>query len=187
MSWFRDLLAGVDERELNRGAAEVPPGSAGLLVSLDWLAPNHDPDRRGAIVGFDGTQGRFHIHRAILEAIAFEVVLGNELACDALGRSVTEVIVSGGGANSDVMLEILAAIFKVPVRRPELVDAAGVGAAISAAVATGMHEGWQQAVEAMVRNEPAVQPDPDTVEAYADARARYERVLPRIRQLFAQE
>lgn len=187
VSWFRDLLADADESALSRGAAAVPPGSDGLLVSLDWLAPDDDPSRRGAIVGFDGTQGRFHIHRAILEAITLEVVLGCERMAESLGRPVTEVICSGGGASSDVMLRIMAAVFGVPVRRPKVVDAAGVGAAISAAVATGVHPGWREAVQSMVHLEPSIQPDPGGVEAYVGVRERYERVIPRVRRLFVED
>jgi xylulokinase len=187
VSWFRDLLTGITEAELGRGAASVAPGAGGLLVSLDWLAPEDEPLRRGAIVGFDGTQGRFHIHRAILEALAVTVAEGCEGMFEALGRDLCEGIVTGGGASSDLMLEIMAAVFGVPMRRPAVTDAAGVGAAVTAAVATGLHEDFDAAVDAMVRPGLRVEPDEELVALYRGVRDRYRRVIPKVQRLFTDD
>ncbi|OAN33688.1 FGGY-family carbohydrate kinase [Microbacterium sp. H83] len=188
VSWFRDVVSGagaeVSEEELDRGAAEVPVGAGGLVAALDWLAPADEPWRRGALTGFDGTQGRFHIHRAILEALAIETEAGDARARRALGRTRRALVVTGGGSRSALMLRILAAVYGVPVRTPLLADAAGMGAAICAAVGTGMHSGWDAAVRSMVAVGSTVDPDPDMREGYDGVRRRYERVLPRIRGLF---
>lgn len=192
VSWFRELLgagrepgAAPSEAELGREAESVPPGSGGLIVSLDWLAPSDAPERRGAIVGFDGTQGRGHVFRAILEALAVTVGGSCRTLVEAQGRELREVVVTGGGAASELMLRILAAVFERPVRRPGIADAAGVGAAVSAAVAIGLHPDWDAAVAAMVRPGLLVEPEPELVEAYRAVRADYERVIPRVRELFA--
>ncbi|QBE48982.1 FGGY-family carbohydrate kinase [Leucobacter triazinivorans] len=186
VSWFRDLVSGMTEDELGRGAESVPPGADGLVVSLDWLAPDDEPHRRGAIVGFNGTQGRFHVYRAILEALAITMADNCERMAEELERRLEGVVVTGGGAASELMLSVLAAVFGVPVRRPEFTDAAGVGAAIAAAVAVGMHADWDRAVAAMVRPGEKVEPDPALVDAYLDVRERYARVVPRVRALFAE-
>ena len=190
VSWFRDLVSGptgaASEEELNLGAEDVPVGADGLVVALDWLAPSDEPWRRGGLVGFDGTQGRFHIYRAILEALAIETESGDARARRALGRERRRLIVTGGGSGSDLMLRILAAVYEVPVRAPRLRDAAGMGAAICAAVGTGLHPTWDDAVAAMVETDVEVYPDPDLVAAYAQVRTRYDRIIPRLRALFAE-
>ena len=61
------------ERYLDLEAEKVPPGSDGLMVILDWLAPTEAPFKKGSIVGFDVRHGRFHIYRAILEGIALTI------------------------------------------------------------------------------------------------------------------
>ncbi|WP_226532440.1 FGGY-family carbohydrate kinase [Microbacterium paraoxydans] len=189
VSWFRDLLSDADatttEDELNRGADAVPVGAGGLVVALDWLAPADQPWRRGALVGFDGTQGRFHIHRAILEALAIETEAADSRARTALGRPRRRLLVTGGGSASALMLRILAAVYGVPVRVPALRDAAGMGAAICAAVGTGMHPTWEAAVASMVATEVEVEADAEEILAYAEVKRTYARVLPRARQLFA--
>lgn len=190
VSWFRDLVSGgdpaVSEAHLNAEAADVPPGAGGLIASLDWLAPADESWRRGALVGFDGTHGRGHIHRAILEALAIETVEHDDRARREIGQDRRELIVTGGGSRSELMLRILAAVYRVPVRTPQVSDAAGVGAAICAAVGVGMHSGWDEAIGAMVRLGPSLLPDPDLMRAYDAVRQERARVVPRIRRLFAE-
>lgn len=191
VSWFRDLLCGagggMSEEELNRGAEEVPVGAGGLVASLDWLAPTDDPRRRGALVGFDGTQGRFHIYRAILEALAIESEGGDARTRVALGRDRRTLVVTGGGSASRLMLRILAAVYGVPVRVPRVHDAAGMGAAICAAIGAGMHRSWEAAIDAMVAPGLEVQPEPQLVNDYIAVRQTYALVIPRVRRLFAEE
>lgn len=191
VSWFRDLISsstpGISEQDLNDGAADVLPGAEGLVAALDWLAPPDEPWRRGALVGFDGTQGRFHIYRAILEALAIETAGSDARARRVLGRELDALVVTGGGSGSELMLQILAAVYGVPVRTPRVGDAAGMGAAICAAVGTRMYETWDDAVAAMVHVGREVAVDGDLQQAYSDVVRTYERVTPRIRRLFGDD
>jgi xylulokinase len=165
VSWFRSLLEGAGARddgmydleaELDREAALVPPGSDGVRAVLDWLAPAEEPLRRGALLGFSGTQGRAHIYRALLEGIAFEMSDNGDDMGSELGRSFSEVVVTGGGARSRILPQVVADVTGLPVRRAAVDDAAGLGAAVCAAVGSGLYAGWDQALEQMVRlTEPA--------------------------------
>lgn len=152
VSWYRQLLAddGGTEEQLNAGAAEIPPGSGGLMTLLDWLAPDDQPRRRGAMLGFDGTQGRFHIYRSILEGISMTMHGHVDAMMSHLDRRPERLIVSGGGSKSDVMMQIFADVFDLPATRMRMSDAAGLGAAICAAVGSGIHPDWDSAVDAMV-------------------------------------
>ncbi|MGW5115266.1 FGGY-family carbohydrate kinase [Streptomyces noursei] len=162
VSWYRDLLgeeaarhartAGLSvEDYLNAEAAKVPPGCDGLMTVLDWLAPVEAPFRKGTLLGFDGRQGRFHIYRSILEALALTVHETSTRMAAELGTEFREVIVSGGGSHSDLMMQIHADVYGLPVRRPEASSAAGLGAAICAAVGLGVYADTDEAVARMVR------------------------------------
>ncbi|AVH55003.1 MULTISPECIES: FGGY-family carbohydrate kinase [Streptomyces] len=171
VSWYRDLLgeeaagpareAGISPEEyINRQAALVPPGSDGLITVLDWLAPTEAPHRKGSILGFDGRQGRFHIYRSILEGLALTIgETAGKMAAE-LGTDFKEVIVSGGGSASDVMMQIFADVFGVPARRSAVADAAGLGSVITAAVATGTYPDFDTAIDAMVRPGETFTPAP---------------------------
>ena len=176
VGWYRDLVGlapGPGEELLDAEAAQVPRGSGGLMAVLDWLAPTEAPFRRGALLGFDGTQHRGAVHRAILEGIALTMVEHLEAMESALGRSFSTLMVSGGGARADLMLQILAEVTGRPTRRTAVADGALLGSAICAAVGAGVHPGFEEAVAAMVTPGPLIHPDPAAVAQYAQVRAVY--------------
>lgn len=179
VSWFRDLLgeeaAQAAERDglsvedvLNRGAAAVPAGSDGLMTVLDWLAPTDAPHRKGSILGFDGRQGRFHIYRSILEALALTVQDHAMTMAAELGTTYRRTVISGGGSNSDLMMQIFADAFGVPAQRAAVNNAAGLGAAICAAVGVGVHPTFDAAVAAMVRSGAVFPADAASHRLYQD-------------------
>jgi len=177
VSWYRTLLEGSDGNEppagmarledvLNAEASELAPGSNGLLTLPDWLAPGHAAWRRGALLGFDGSQGRAHIYRSILEGIALTMANNTTAMERALGRRLPSVLVSGGGSRSDLMMQMVADVFDRPARRTTVSDAAGLGAAICAAVGHGIYPDWDQATAAMVSVGDEFAPDARTARAY---------------------
>jgi xylulokinase len=168
VSWFRGVLDGPADLEdiLNAEASGLAPGSNGLLTLPDWLAPGHAAWRRGALLGFDGSQGRAHIYRSILEGIALTMANNTTAMERALGRTLSPVLVSGGGSRSDVMMQIVADVFGRPARRTTVTDAAGLGAAICAAVGHGLYPDWDQATAAMVMPGGQFAPGARAVRAY---------------------
>jgi FGGY family of carbohydrate kinases, C-terminal domain len=84
----------------------------------------------------------------------------------ALGRRLSPVLVSGGGSRSDLMMQIVADVFDRPARRTAVNDAAGLGAAICAAVGHGVYPDWDQATAAMVAAGDEFGPDARDVRAY---------------------
>lgn len=189
VSWFRELLgeeavdgaraAGLSvEDYLNAEAAKVPAGSDGLMTVLDWLAPTEAPYKKGSILGFDGRQGRFHIYRSILEAIALTIYrCGTEMRKE-LGVDFQRTIISGGGSNSDLVMQIFADVFGIPAVRTEVNNAAGLGSAICVAVGLGVYESFDQAIEIMVKVGSTFEPDPRNHAMYQEMEAVY-REIPR--------
>ena len=175
VSWYRTLLEGSHGEEpemtrledaLNTEASQLAPGSNGLLTLPDWLAPGHAVWRRGALLGFDGSQGRAHIYRSILEGIALTMANNTAAMEKTLGYRLSPVLVSGGGSRSDVMMQVVADVFDRPARRTTVTDAAGLGAAICAAVGHGIYPDWDQATAAMVAVGDQFTPDAPAVRAY---------------------
>jgi xylulokinase len=185
ISWYRTLLEGSHGEEpppgearledaLNAEASELAPGSNGLLTLPDWLAPANAPWRRGALLGFDGSQGRAHIYRSFLEGIALTMANNTAAMEQALRRRLSPVLVSGGGSRSDLMMRIVADVFDRRARRAAVGDAAGVGAAICAAVGRGIYADWAQATAAMVRAGDEFVPDATAARAYKKINKVYE-------------
>ena len=104
-------------------------------------------------------------------------MLGHVSAMEqALGRRFDAIVVSGGGSRADVMMQIVADVFDRTTCRTDLPDAAGLGAAICAAVGVGVHPDWDTAVDMMVPPGRAFQPDPANAATYRRIGRSYARL-----------
>jgi sugar (pentulose or hexulose) kinase len=177
ITWFLDLLgeefaaaaaaAGISrEHYLEREARDVAPGSDGLMTVLDWLAPDDKPFRKGVMIGFDARHTRAHVYRSILEAIALTMKNRADAMCVELGVSLEGIVISGGGAVSDLFMRIFADVFGIPSSRSVGGGGASLGAAICAAVAAGVYPDFDTAVTRMTTSRESFEPDPANADVY---------------------
>lgn len=177
VSWFRDLFgeglvreaeeAGVSREEiLNTKAEKVPAGSDGLMTVLDWLANASEPYKRGIMIGFQAHMNEGYMYRSILEGIAYTMKNNCDSMCQEIGKPLKEIVISGGGSNSDVFMQIFADIFNVPAKRNEINESASLGAVINAAVALGIFSDYETAVSQMVKVRDVFLPKPENVNIY---------------------
>ncbi len=177
ISWFRDVLGesyikmaeeqGMSaETLLSIEAEKVPAGSDGLMTVLDWLAPVSARYKKGIMIGFDGRHTRAHIYRSLLEAIAMTLKGHVDDMANEVNTKIEKLIITGGGSNSDLFMQIFADVFQIPVVRNEVNGAAGLGSAICAAVAANVYDGFDEAVENMVRIKDEFVPNPDNAQLY---------------------
>jgi sugar (pentulose or hexulose) kinase len=129
----------------------VPPGAMGLMLQPYWSpgANNTGPEAKGAIIGFSAVHTRAHIYRAMIEGITYALREGKELQEKRSGHQITQLRVSGGGAQSDQVMQITADIFGMTAERPHTFETSGLGAAIAAAVGVGIYPDFKSAVTNM--------------------------------------
>lgn len=126
-------LTGLDHAAFEQALDDSPPGARGLTF-LPYLAGERTPDlpeATGSLYGLREPHDRSDIVRAVAEG----VTLGLRYALEAIERAGVEpreVILVGGGANSDAWAQLCADILKLPVARPRAVEAAALGAALQA-------------------------------------------------------
>jgi sugar (pentulose or hexulose) kinase len=139
---------------------EVPPGAMGLVLQPYWSsgANSEGSEAKGAIVGFGEVHTRAHIYRAIVEGIGFALREGKE-RLEKRGKFKIDLLrASGGGSQSDEILQITADLFNLPVERPHTYETSGLGAAMAAAVGCGVYVNFNEAVTNMVRYEKRFEP-----------------------------
>jgi glycerol kinase len=141
IQWLRDglgIISNATESEAIAGSV----GDSGGVVFVPALtglgAPHWDPDARGMITGITRGTTRAHIVRATLEAIAFEVRDVVDVMTRDAGIAVPELSVDGGAAANDLLCQLQATQLQVPVRRPQVAETTGLGAAFLAGLATGV-------------------------------------------------
>jgi len=134
----------------------------GLTLQPYWGAgaDNEGPEAKGAIIGFGDVHTRAHLYRAIIEGLTYALRAGKERVEKRSGQPITRLLVSGGGSQSDQIMQITADVFGMPVQRPHTYETSALGAAIAAAVGCGMYPDFASAAASMThagdRFEPIV-------------------------------
>jgi xylulokinase len=186
LRWLRDTVApGVAFGDLIEQAAAWPPGTEGLLF-LPYLAgertPHADPDARGAFTGLSIRHDRGALVRAVLEGVAFGLRDSLDLITE-LGGKPELGRVSGGGARSDLWLQIVASVLELPLQRVAVDEGAAFGAAILGGVAAGVWPDVRTAAGATVTPHGTIEPIPEWVEIYRERRQQYRALYPALRDL----
>jgi glycerol kinase len=100
-------------------------------------APHWDQYARGTIVGITRGVNKYHIIRATLESLAYQVndVLA-AMKADS-GIELAALKVDGGACVNDFLMQVQADIINAPVNRPVCVETTAMGAAYLAGLAVG--------------------------------------------------
>lgn len=198
VTWFKQEF-GLREQQLaeQRGVEPealfdelvntVPPGSEGLVLQPYWSPGlrHPGPEARGAIIGFGDVHTRAHIYRAILEGLAYALRDGAERTSKRSGIPIRELRVAGGGSQSNAALQLTADIFGLPVSRPHLYEASGLGAAIDAAVGIGLYPDFPSAVKGMTHQGETFEPDPQKQRIYDELYSRvYLQMYDKLKPLY---
>jgi ribulose kinase len=161
--------------ELDVAAAAVGPGASGLLALDDWQgnrSPRQDPLARGVFVGLTLSHNVGHLLRAVYEATTFGTrhILEDMVAH---GFHPREMVISGGGVQSRLWLQLHADICNLPVVLTAEPEATALGAVICAAVGAGAVADLRSAAAAMVRERARIEPDLATRAQYDSLYGHY--------------
>nr|WP_246852381.1 xylulokinase [Patulibacter sp. SYSU D01012] len=181
LRWLRDACgAGVGFDALVDEAAAWAPGAEGLRFA-PYLAgertPYPDADVRAAFVGLGLRHDRGALVRSVLEGVAFGLRDSLDLIAE-VGPRPPVGRVSGGGAESDLWLRILAAVLDLPLERTAVSAGAAFGAALLGGVAAGAFPDVEAAIAAGVHPTSRVEPDREWVDAYAALLPGHRRLYP---------
>jgi xylulokinase len=198
LRWWRDQFAPLEvrsEREgrgdaydlLSQEARDIPPGAGGVVFlpcMQGAMAPEWNGAARGVFYGLTLAHTRAHMTRAILEGSAFALRDILE-AMVAAGLDVRRLTIVGGGAKGPLWRQIKADVTGYPIRVPTSVETTATGAAILAAVASGIHGSVAEATTTFVSYEPEEhRPDTAARERYDEAYDLYRAVYAALRPVF---
>ena len=140
LQWYHDTLFPDVSLDDLLGEAEVISSTEGLyfLPYLDGeRTPHPDPLARGAFIGLTSRHTRAHMTHAVLEGVAFGLRDSFELiTASEAGQVIKEIRVSGGGAQSNLWLQILADVLNKPLIRVDAIEGGAFGAALLAGIGT---------------------------------------------------
>ena len=149
-------------------AQSAPAGSDHLLF-LPYLNGERlgtHQNARAQFFGLTSGHGTAHLHRAVMEGVAF-AARRNLLLMKAAGHPIEQLVASGGGAKTPLWLEIKASIYGCPIVVPKNAECGVVGCAILAGVASGTFRDFEEAVARCVEFGPEIKPNAAWMESYA--------------------
>lgn len=180
MRWARRAFHdnSLSYADISRRAVEAPAGSNALLFSpyLSGERLGKHRNARAQFFGIAANHGLAHLHRAVLEGVAFAVARHIQIMTKASGQPLERVIASGGGARSELWLKIKASIYGIPIAVPQEPECGVIGCAALAAAAVGQFGSAAEAADSFVRYGDDVLPDPAWVDIYQRMQPTFNRL-----------
>ncbi len=179
LSWFKQTFAAGESFDaMVASAGEVKPGANGLLFTpylVGERTPHADAQIRASFIGIDGSHEKKHFVRAVLEGITFSLRESIDIFRKA-GKQVDAVISIGGGAKSDLWLQLQADIFNAEVTKLDNEQGPGMGAAMLAAYGCGWFESLEACAAAFIKRVGSYKPNPANAAVYDELFAVYQQV-----------
>ena len=140
IQWLRDELRIIESAADSEYMAKKVKDTNGCYVVPAFTglgAPYWDQYARGTIVGLSRGVNKYHIIRATLESIGYQVndVL-HAMKADS-GIDLAALKVDGGASANDFLMQFQSDIINAPVKRPSCVETTAMGAAYLAGLAVG--------------------------------------------------
>lgn len=183
--WLLEIFRDADLDTLTKQAAELPPGSDGLIALPYFLGektPIFDTDARGVFFGLTLSHGRAHLFRAVLEAVAFGFMHHVEILKD-MGITPTQAFLSNGGARSPLWKQIVLDVVGLPGTYVPNHPGSCIGAAFLAMDGVGAAPEWKPLHRFLERGE-RIDYSLDNHQRYAHYFKVYRDLYERLRTLF---
>lgn len=166
LKWFREnFCADLSFRDLDREAAQVPPGSDGVTFVPHLCGstmPVCNPTATAAFCGVSLRHTRAHFARAVMEAVAFML----KECLDTLDTDIKQIRSSGGGSQSPFWCGIKADVIGKEVVTMTKKETATLGSAIFAGVGIGVFPSVPEAAEKIQEGKRYLPTGQDYTEAF---------------------
>lgn len=143
IQWLRDEMRLIDSSADSEYMATKVKDTHGCYVVPAFTglgAPYWDQYARGTIVGITRGVNKYHIIRATLESMAYQVRDVLDVMEQDSGMDLKVLKVDGGASVNNFLMQTQADLCNVPVTRPGCVETTALGVAYLAGLAVGFWE-----------------------------------------------
>lgn len=147
IQWLRDEMGLIDSSQDSEYMAQKVKDTNGCYVVPAFTglgAPHWDQYARGTIVGITRGVNKYHIIRATLESLAYQVNDVLEVMAEDSGIALSALKVDGGASANNFLMQTQANLSYAPVKRPRCVETTAMGAAYLAGIAVGYWESMEE-------------------------------------------
>lgn len=140
IQWLRDELKLIESAQDSEYMAKKVKDTHGCYVVPAFTglgAPHWDQYARGTIVGITRGVNKYHIIRATLESLAYQVNDVTKAMQSDSGIELKSLKVDGGASQNNFLMQFQSDIINTPVNRPKCVETTAMGSAYLAGLAVG--------------------------------------------------
>lgn len=176
--WIRELLFEEETakqkdiyRHMDNMAGESPVGAKGLIYHpyiSGERSPIWNPKATGSFFGITTEHKREDFIRAVLEGVGYSLAHNYKIIRENRGGAFSVLHASGGGAQSDIWLQLLADILGCPIKVPSNSDSETLGAAILAGISINTYKDIQDGIAKTVSYRSYYEPDNKSHKTYQE-------------------
>lgn len=192
LKWFRDNFAELENMNAENGGKNVyaeldekcgtkPSGILVLPHFAGAATPYMDNDSKAAFVGITLETTKYDLYRALMEGTSYEMLL-NFNKMSALTGKIDEIRASGGGAASDIWLQIKADILNSEITALAAKEVGAAGTAALAGTAVGVYENFKDAATKMASVRKVFSPNPENTKKYNELYRKYEKLYDAVKE-----
>jgi xylulokinase len=170
---FHDQACSYDQMV---SMAEAAPAGSDQLLFLPYLNAERlarKSNSRAQLFGLTSGHSAAHLHRAVMEGVAFASRRNMELM-KSRGNRFDRLIAAAGGAKSRLWLEIKASIYDCPILIPSESECGVLGCAMLAGCAAGLFSNLEAVVSQQVRYDREIVPNAAWSERYEKMRLLFD-------------
>ena len=193
LKWFRDNFAELekvkaDENNTNVYADldnAVKEGPTGILIMPHFAGaatPYMDMGSKAAIIGVTLGTTKFDLYKALMEGTSYEMKLNFDIA-EKFTEEIKEIRATGGGASSEVWLQIKADILNKEIMSLDCKEVGAAGTAIMTAKAIGMIDDIKSAAAKAAPIKKLMKPNKSNNEKYEAIYKNYKEIYNSVRKL----
>lgn len=186
LKWFRDNFAdGKSYAELDMSVKDEPTGILILPHFAGAANPYMDNGSKAAMIGLTLEHTDADIYKALMEGVTYEIMTNIE-HLESFGISPEKLFATGGGAYSDVWLQIKADILNRPVTALAAKEAGSCGTCMMVGVAMGIYKDLYAAKEIFVKEKKTFTPNPEMASKYKKYYNTYKNIYNAVRPIVAE-
>ena len=191
MRWFRDALCQAEVNEakdlgidpytlLEQKAKEIPVGSYEIIpIFSDSMNYGKWYHASPSFINLGIDSEKYNIasmFRALEENACIVSAINLEKVQAFTGIKIEEIVFAGGASKGELWCQILADVTGCKVKIPNVTEATGLGAAMSAGVGAGIYSDLTSASKELVGWSKEYSPNMDNHQKYKNIRKKWEEI-----------
>lgn len=193
LKWFRDNFAELEHTgavknnknvyaELDKKVKDEPTRILVLPHFSGAATPYMDSDAKAAFIGVTLETTKYDLYKALMEGASYEIRLNFD-TLKSLSGKIINIRATGGGASSDLWLQIKADILNTDIEALKCKEVGAAGTAAIAGTTIGLFDSIDCAVSIMAPVRKIFRPNAENSKIYSMLFEKYKNIYNMVKNL----